>query len=220
MTFPFAGIIFDMDGTLVESESVWEVAETELFAARGITYTDEARQQVIGLRLDEFFIKLKEIYGLDESVESLTEDLIERMLAIVPERVKPKPGAQELIDYADSLSVPYCIASSSPLALIHAIVESQGWGGRITARFSADEVERGKPAPDVYLYAAEKLGIPSARSLAIEDSPNGARSAVAAGMTCYVVPDFHSSPHQFREITPYVFNDLHAVRVQLQTDTQ
>lgn len=212
----FKGIIFDMDGTLVDSEGVWEKAEAEMFAARGMDYTDEVRQQVIGLRLDEFFQKLIDIYELDEDVDALANELIQRMTEKIPALVKPKPGAEEAIAYAEELGLPYCIASSSPLAIIDAILRAQGWARRIPQRYSADEVAKGKPAPDVYLYAAQQLGVKAQDCLALEDSPNGAKSAVAAGMTCYVVPDSHSKPEAFARITPHVFPTLHEALAHLR----
>lgn len=213
----FTGIIFDMDGTLVDSEVVWEAAEAALFARRGITYTDEVRQQVIGLRLDAFFRKLIAIYQLNESVEALAQELDAEMLQRIPSQVKAKAGANELLAYVETLGIPYAIASSSPMSIIRAIVDAQGWTARIPHLYTADDVALGKPAPDVYLYATRELGLDARACLALEDSPNGARAAVAAGMTCYVVPDFHSAPAGFAGITPHVFPDLHAVLAHLKT---
>lgn len=211
MTQKFTGVIFDMDGTLVDSEIIWHIAETEMFADRGIDYTDEIRQHIIGMRLDEMFITLTDVCGLTESVEVLTAELEERMMALIPVKVKAKPGALEIIEYVANLGVPYCIASSSPQSIIDATVVSQGWSDLIPHTYSADVVPLGKPAPDIYLYAAKQLGVDPAGCLALEDSPAGSRAAVAAGMTCYAVPDVHSDPAKFSEITPHVFSDLHAV---------
>lgn len=212
----FEGIIFDMDGTLVESENVWQVAEVEMLADRGIEYTDEVRQMVIGLRLDEFFDKLIQHYGLQETNQQLQAELIERMLVKIPLHVQKKAGAQALVEWTAAQGMPFCIASSSPMTIIEAVVQSQGWSDTFTHLYTADSVARGKPAPDVYLYAAEKLNIRPENSLAIEDSPAGARSAVAAGMVCYVVPDYHSKPEAFAPITPHVFTSLDEILAQLQ----
>ena len=211
----FKAIIFDMDGTLVDSEVVWDVAEREMFADMGLEYTAEIREQVIGLRLDEFFEKLIDIYKLENSVEELQAELIKRMLIKIPEMVKPKSGAQEIIEWAAKQNIPYCIASSSPMSIIEAAVNAQNWTDLIPKLYTADSVEKGKPAPDVYLYAAEQLGVKAEDCLALEDSPNGARSAVAAGMTCYAIPDSHSSPEKFTDITPHVFKTLDDVLAKL-----
>lgn len=213
----FKGIIFDMDGTLVDSESVWDIAEKEMFAERGLKYTMKEREHVIGLRMDEFFQKLIEIYGLDETVEALSQELIERMLEKIPTMVEAKTGAQAILEWTAAQNIPYCIASSSPMSIIEANIQAQGWEDLIPHLYTADSVRLGKPAPDIYLYAAEQLGINPRDSLALEDSPAGAKSAVAAGMVCYVVPDSHSTPEKFSGITPHVFETLNDVLAKLKS---
>ncbi|MFN8372144.1 MAG: HAD family phosphatase [Anaerolineae bacterium] len=205
-------IIFDMDGLLVDSESVWQIAEEAMLTARGLTMNSTARAALIGLRIDEFMMKMREIYNLQESADDLIEELIQRMLVLIPTDVKPQPGAPELVRFVAEHQVPRAIASSSPQIIIDAIVKAQGWDELVTVRCSAEHEQRGKPAPDVYLRAAEKLGIDPAGCLALEDSPNGARAAIAAGMLCYAVPDAtHSTAAAFTGITPHVFDNLHQV---------
>lgn len=205
-------IIFDMDGLLVDSETVWHEAETEFIAARGHTYTQEVRKHIIGKRIDEFMGFLRDYYQLTESIDELTDDLIRRMLQLIPHKVSRQPGAAEIVSFVHEQRLPHAIASSSPMSIIDATLESQGWGHLFTVRCSADDEPRGKPAPDVYLAAARRLGIDPENCLALEDSPNGARAAVAAGMTCYAVPDTsHSKAELFSDITPYVFDNLHDV---------
>lgn len=212
----FAAIIFDMDGTLVDSETVWHMVETEFFQDRGIDYTNDVRDLIIGLRLDEMFTRLRTHYNMEETVEALMRDLETRMIQRIPTTVKAKIGAQAIIDYAAREGIPYCIASSSSMAIIEATVHSQGWRELIAHLYTADSVPNGKPAPDVYLYAARELDVSPADCLAIEDSVNGAKAAVAAGMTCYAVPDFHTDPEKLRAVTPYVFNSLEEVLAKLQ----
>lgn len=210
-------VIFDMDGLLVDSEPIWHEAETELIESRGHIYTAEARAQIIGLRLDEFVEKLHTIYNFTESHDAIIQEVTDRMLALIPVRVTVKPGAQELIDYVVSQGLPVAIASSSPLSIIEATVQSQNWQDIIPVRCSADDVGRGKPAPDVYLKAAELLGMAPTDCLALEDSPPGARAAVSAGMVCYAVPDpTHSDHAAFNGVTPHVFDNLHQVLATLK----
>lgn len=214
----YDAIIFDMDGTLIDSEHIWEQAESAMFADRGLVYTDEAREQVIGLRLDEFFQTLIDIYDLDETVEVLSDELIKRMLALIPAQVKAKAGAQEIIEWTRAQGLPYCIASSSPMSIIEACVAAQGWQDIMPHYFSANQVALGKPAPDVYLFAAEQLGADPTKCLAIEDSPAGSKSAVAAGMTTFIVPDFHTSKEQLQKISPHIFENLDAVLAHLKSE--
>lgn len=210
-------IIFDLDGLLVDSEVVWADAEARLLGARGKGYNDTTpRDEFVGLRIDEFLDRLCAAFNIDESRENLYDELVGDMLQLVPDKVVQKPGARELLDYIRLHNIPCAIASSSPQSIIEAVVETQGWGDFVQVRLSAELVAKGKPAPDVYLEAAHRLGFQPADCLALEDSPNGARAAVAAGMTCYAVPDLSHSPvTAFEGITAYVFDSLHTVLAQL-----
>ncbi len=216
-TLQFDAIIFDMDGLLVDTERVWKIAESALLAARGKEYSPVKHEALIGRGMREFIDGIKSSYAVDDSAEVLTAELYERLYALLPGRIVVQPGAPELIAHIQTHNIPRAIASSSPLHMIDFVVSDRGWGEFFGVRASGDEVPRGKPAPDVYLLAAERLGIDPARCLALEDSPNGARAAVGAGMTCFAVPDTsHSQPAQFAGITPHVLGSLHAVLDVLQ----
>ncbi len=215
MTHPEA-IIFDMDGLLVDSEPVWEEAETNIFLSHGIQMERHIREQLVGLRNDEFIGRLREIYQVEVSAKTLQTEVITRMLDIIPKKVKAKSGAVRILNYANEHRIPIAIASSSPIAIIEAITKSQRWETLVPVRCSAETVPNGKPAPDVYLEAARQLGVAPEKCLALEDSPNGARAAVAAGMTCYAVPDLaHTRIEAFDGITTFVFDSLDSVLEQL-----
>jgi beta-phosphoglucomutase-like phosphatase (HAD superfamily) len=210
---PPVAVIFDMDGLLVDSERLWKVAETALLADRGVTYSEEKHAPFIGMALPEFIPAIKRVYELDDDVDTLTTELMGRITGLLKTDTRPQPGAQEAIDFVLAHDIPHSIASSSPIAVIEATLSSQpGWTEAFPITCSADEVELGKPAPDVYLLAAERLGVDPTQCVALEDSPNGSRAAVAAGMTCFSVPDLsHTTLSAFDGVTPHVFGSLHEV---------
>ncbi|PJF31335.1 MAG: hypothetical protein CUN52_02840 [Phototrophicales bacterium] len=213
----FDAIIFDMDGLLVDSEIVWYKAEDEMITDRGFVYSEEVRDSIVGMRVDQFLAKLKDVYNLPETITELVAELEGRMLKLIPEMVKPNPGAQEMIQYVIDNNIPHAIASNSSINIINVTLDSQGWGDIFKVRCTGDDEISGKPDPYVYLRAAERLGVDPKRCLALEDSPNGSKAAVAAGMTCFVVPDLsHSKPEAFKHITPHVFKNLHDVLAHLK----
>jgi len=213
----FKAIIFDMDGLLVDSEVVWYDAEEEFIQSRGHVYSAEVRESIVGLRIDEFMEKLRVLYNLPETLQELVDELNNRMLELIPQRVKPRPGAQAMIDYVVANQIPRAIASNSSLEIIDKTVESMGWDDVFTVRCTANDEPEGKPAPYVYWTASRRLGVETHECLALEDSVTGSRAVVAAGMTCYVVPDTsHSTAAKFADITPHVFDSLHDVLAALK----
>jgi HAD superfamily hydrolase (TIGR01509 family) len=213
-----AAVIFDMDGLLVDSEPVWQQVEDAILSRRGRVLDADIRHGLIGMRMADFWTAMHREYQFDEPPEALIAEVTADMVAAIPGHVDPRPGAQELLDYLRKRGVPCAIASSSPMAIIDAVVESEGWHGYFQAYVSGDQVTHGKPAPDIYLEAARQIGADPSVCLTLEDSRNGALAAVAAGMICYAVPDLsHGHPDQFASITPHVFASLHDVRAALDT---
>ena len=133
------------------------------------------------------------------------------------EKIQPRKGAEAIIRYAAEREIPRAIASSSWDCVIDHFVDLLGWDALIPQRYSAQHMPRGKPAPDIYLYAAEQLGYAPARCLALEDSPAGTQSALAAGMTCFTVPDLsHSTLDDFAGINKHVYESLHDVLAEFE----
>jgi len=216
----YAALIFDMDGLLVDSEPVWHQVEVELIESCGYSYSPEVRDIGVGLRVDEFAAILQGIYPkLGASPAAIEAALTGRMLAQPPEHIKARPGAAELLRYAAERGIPRAIASSSTQAIIEHFVQLLGWQDLVPQRYSAQWVARGKPAPDIYLYAAAQIGCPPARCLALEDSRAGTQAALAAGMTCYTVPDLsHSSLDDFADINTNLYSSLHEVLAEFQAE--
>lgn len=213
----FEAVIFDMDGLLVDSEPLWFRIESAVVAARGRTYQPEIQKHLIGMRMDEFWGNMVRLYELEDPVEMLMGEVIAGFGQLEHDDITQKPGAQELLEYLYAEGVPCALASSSPLLVIHRVVETQGWNKYFRALVSGDQVAAGKPAPDVYLEAARQINADPTRCLALEDSRNGSRAAVAAGMTCFAVPDLsHGHFDDFDGITPHRFASLHDVLAHIR----
>ena len=188
-----AAIVFDLDGVLVDSEQVWDDVRRELVAARGGRWRDEATRAMQGMSTPEWSAYLAGSLGTPGTAEELAEAVIAAMADRYRAAVPLLPGA---VDAVTALAGrwPLAVASSSPPALIEAVLAAAGIADRFRAVVSSEEVPRGKPAPDVYLAAADRLGADPTRCVAIEDSANGLRAADAAGMTVVAVPNPHFPP--------------------------
>ncbi len=209
----FDAIIFDMDGLLVDSEPVWHQVEIDLIEAAGYRYSPELRDMGVGMRVDEFAAILQRQYPrVGDSPAAIEAALTGRMLDLPRGSIQAMPGADELLRYAAERDIPRAVASSSSQRIIDHFAAMLGWSSLIPRRFSAEFVKRGKPAPDIYLRAAAGLGLLPERCLALEDSRHGTQAALAAGMTCWTVPDpSHSSAADFADINRFVYPSLGAV---------
>ncbi|MBE2184002.1 MAG: HAD family phosphatase [Anaerolineae bacterium] len=210
-------VIFDMDGLLVDSEPVWEIVEHRLLGKRGKVLTDDIRMPLIGLRMDDFWRGLRAALEIPDAEEILIAEAVNSFVSMIPGSVPVRPGAGQIIQYLIDRRVPIAIASSSPMAVIDGVVAEHLWDAYFPVRVTGDEVPEGKPAPDIYLEAARRLGANPANCLALEDSRNGARAAAAAGMITVAVPDLsHGTPEGFASITPFVVESLHEVQAALE----
>ncbi|MCY3799078.1 MAG: HAD family phosphatase [Chloroflexi bacterium] len=209
----YQAIIFDMDGLLVDSEPVWHEVEVELIEAHGYVYSDELRESGVGMRVDEFAAILQQHYPrLGETPAAIEAAITGRMMSLPAGRIQARPGADELLRYVAELGIPRAIASSSSQRIIEHFVRLMGWDALIPQRYSAEFVARGKPAPDIYLRAADQLGCAPESCLALEDSRLGTQAALAAGMTCYTVPDLsHSKLTDFADINDRIYGSLNEI---------
>ena len=215
----FSAIIFDMDGLLVDSEPIWYEVEVEMIESKGYIFTDDVRDSLVGLRVDEFSeIIYKHYPKVADSPQGVAETVINNMLQVPPEKLKACLGADDIIQYVAEQGIPCAIASSSTHVIIEHFVTLRGWQDVITKRYSAQFVKRGKPAPDIYLHAAQQLGLDPKQCLALEDSRAGTQAALAAGMTCYTVPDLsHSKASDFDGINDNIFASLVDVLDEFKT---
>jgi HAD superfamily hydrolase (TIGR01509 family) len=213
----FQAVVFDLDGTLVDTEVVWHVAEDQLVRARGHIYTLEARSHLIGIRINEGLEKLKAFYNFSDPVPVLIEELNNNLMALIDaEGVRVNPGIPDILDWIVQNNLPRAIATAAPKFLLESIVQRLGWDDLFSIRCTCDDEVNSKPSPDVYLTAARRLGVDPTKCLALEDTITGARAAVAAGMTTFVVPDHqYTNPEVLRQVTPHVFGSMHEVYAKL-----
>ena len=203
-------IILDMDGTLVNTERLWKDAERALLAAYNRTYDTVIHADFLGLAVTDFIPAVQHAYDLKHiDTKELEDNLENRVRALLETDAKPTDGAIDLINYIVEQAISCAIASNSSHGIIQATLRHQRWADPITKRYSADDVPNAKPAPDLFLYAAEQLNTEPQDCIVIEDSLNGVKAAVSAGMTCLAVPDFELSDiNTFKALTPHIFESL------------
>ena len=179
----YRAIIFDMDGVLVDSEPLFLSAINRLLEQEGVAAVsqEENEEFLIGTTIDETWRQLKRLRILPLPTETYLSryDAIVRQLMI--EELAPQPGVRELLETCSRRGLPKAVASSSLHKWVDLKLRAIGLEGAFEVVLGGDDVSRGKPEPDIYLKAAERLGIPPGECIAIEDSPIGIAAAVSAG---------------------------------------
>jgi HAD superfamily hydrolase (TIGR01509 family) len=203
-------VVFDCDGLLVDTEPCWTVAETELFARRGLPFGPDQKQLLIGRSLLAASEVLAAVFGEPGRARAIADELESLVLDVVAEQAEAMPGAHTVVALA-AARVPVAVASNSSRRLLDIALRRAGLRDVLGVSVAADEVDRPKPAPDLYQHACGRLGVPTADSLAFEDSLTGMRSAIAAGMRLISVPTFDRPdlPGDWRLAT-LADDDLHA----------
>jgi HAD superfamily hydrolase (TIGR01509 family) len=181
-------VVFDLDGVLLESEEVWDEVRERYVRERGGRYDTEVQRAMMGMSSTEWSRYLHETAGVPDEPPAINDEVVRRMLESYRARLPLIDGA---VDAVHRLAArwPLGLASSSNRALIDAALDTAGLSSSFAATVSSEEVARGKPAPDVYLEAARRLGVLPTRCAAVEDSHGGIRSAKAAGMRVIAIPN-------------------------------
>ena len=177
-------VIFDMDGVLIDSEKIWERVRREYVPAHGGTYSDDITGAVMGMSAPEWSEYLRVHAHVKRTAAQINDDVVGLIAASYRSHLPAFPNVAAIVRRMAE-RVPLAVASSSNRSLIDLVLRLAHLEDAFVATVSAEEVARGKPAPDVYLAAADKLGFEATSCGAVEDSSNGIRAAHAAG--CYVV---------------------------------
>ncbi len=194
-----AAVLWDLDGTLVDTEPYWIACEHELVAAHGGVWTDDDARSIIGFDLIDGAIELRDRGGVDMDPHAIVEWMLDGVIARVRARVPWRPGARRLLSELNALGVPCALVTMSWRRLVDVIVEELA-PIQFQAVVAGDDVSHGKPHPEPYRTAAERLGVDPTACVAIEDSPPGIDSATAAGCVVVAVPNIvpiESAPGRF-----------------------
>jgi HAD superfamily hydrolase (TIGR01509 family) len=188
-------VVFDLDGVLIQSEEVWDAVRERYVVDHGGRYDDEVQRAMMGMSAPEWSRYLHEEAGVREEPEDINRGVVERMLEAYRRELPLLPGALEAVRRTAEV-FPLALASSSNREIFEEVLELAGLAEYFRATVSSEEVERGKPAPDVYLEAARRLGARPEACTAVEDSRAGIRSAKSAGMRVVAIPNASYPPDE------------------------
>ncbi len=186
-------VVFDLDGVIVDSEGVWDRARREVVAQAGGRWQEHATERMMGMSAPEWSRYLRDELSVALPAQEINDRVIARLLAAYKQELPLLPGARDAVRRLAGVW-RLGLASSANRRVIDAVLAASGLAACFAATVSAEEVAHGKPAPDVYLAAAERLGVEPAHAVAVEDSSNGLRAAAAAGMAVIAVPSRSHPP--------------------------
>jgi len=190
-------VVFDFDGLMFNTEAVFTLAGTELLRRRGKTPTPDLFHRMMGRRPAEGFQVLIDVMQLSETFEELARESEEIFTVMLAEQLAPMPGLYELLDVIEQRGLPKGVATSSPRRYMQSILDRFNLMHRFNITLTAEDVTRGKPEPEIYLTAAERLGVRPAEMLVLEDSETGTRAAHAAGAHIISIPHEFSAAQDF-----------------------
>jgi len=190
-------VVFDLDGLLVNSEDLYEEAGETVLRRRGKTYDAALREQMMGRPVVDAIQLMIDCHALPDPLEDLMCECREVLETLMANRLAPMPGVEALLSDLQRAQVPIAVATSGTGEYAHAVLSQLNLQHRFRFILTADDIRRGKPDPEVYLLAAERLALAPPQMMVLEDSANGCRAAVAAGAFTVAVPNHHTRDHNF-----------------------
>jgi HAD superfamily hydrolase (TIGR01509 family) len=188
-------VVFDLDGVLIQSEEVWDSVRERYVRERGGRYDAEVQRAMMGMSAPEWSRYLHDDARVPDDPDAINGAVVERMLEAYRRELPLLPGAAEAVRRT-AAAFPLGLASSSNREIFETVLDLAGLAACFRATVSSEEVERGKPAPDVYVAAARRLGVDPERCTAVEDSHAGIRSAKAAGIRVVAIPNATYPPDE------------------------
>lgn len=216
----FDAVIFDLDGTLVDSMWVWAEIDKQFLGKRNIEVPSDMDQELEGMSFTETAQYFKERFKLEMSVDEIKAEWNENAWTFYTQQVPLKKGAKAFLDFLKSHNIKLGIATSNSVLLVEAVLKSLGIQDYFQQIKTSCEVGRGKPFPDIYLKVAEDLGVTPDRCLVFEDIPNGVRAGKNAGMTAWCIKDRQEESvwEEAKSLADHAVNDYEEVMDLLKPD--
>ncbi len=190
-------VIFDMDGLLVDSEPLWRAAEIKVFSGVGVELTEEMCASTKGLRIDAVVEHWRKEIGWEgKENEELVSEIVDEVTRLVEQQGKAMSGVDYIIELCKAKKLKLALASSSNMSIIVAVLKKLGLQDTFEVILSGENVDRGKPFPDIFIAASKQLKIDPEYCLVFEDSVTGMKAAREAGMNVVVVPDSSEYSHE------------------------
>jgi HAD superfamily hydrolase (TIGR01509 family) len=220
MPQPFRAVIFDLDGVLADSEPWWNEIDATLLAKYGVKYRGEYHREVLGvsyLLAVEFY---KKVFNLSVSTDELMRRRTEIATEYFANRVGLFPHVKEVLEQLRQMNLRLAVATSSVSASARPFLERHQLTGFFDVIVTGDEIERGKPHPDIYVRAAEKLDVSPNECLVIEDSLSGIAAAKAANMRVAAIPDRRFvDPREYEKQADYLLKNLSEIPAIIRSNT-
>ena len=209
----FQAVAFDMDGLMFNTEDLYDEVGDTLLLRHGQRFTRELKLEMMGRTGREALAIMKQRCNLPQTVDELLIEVKQIFSKLLPGRIEMMPGLSELLSFLEQNKIPKCVATSSHRQFATEALGSFDLEPRFEFLLTAEDVKNGKPAPDVYLKAAEQLGVKPAELLVLEDSEIGSRAAAAAGAFTIAVPTSHSVDGDYSHVN-YVADSLNDPMIQ------
>jgi len=191
-------VVFDLDGLMFNTEELYQDVGSEMLRRRGKSFDAELLDAMMGRPANAALQLMIDYHQLTCTVSELVVETDEIFATLLDERLELMPGLAELLDALERARIPKAIATSSGPTFVRRVLDVFALAPRFEFILTCDDIREGKPHPEIYLLAAERLGCPPSQMLVLEDSQNGCRAAVAAGAIVVAVPGGHSQRHDFR----------------------
>ncbi|MEZ6130233.1 MAG: HAD family phosphatase [Planctomycetaceae bacterium] len=190
-------VVFDLDGLMLNTEDIFDLAGRQLLNRRGMQMTEQIHRSMLGRRPDEAFQAMKDLTGITDRIEDLKSETRELFAEIAAHHLAMMPGLLELLDLIEERNLPKAVATSSPRDYLLDMLTRFDLLHRFPLTLTAEDVTHGKPHPEIYLSAATQLSVDPANVLVLEDSETGTRAAASAGAFTVSVPNQHTHRGDF-----------------------